>query len=151
MFFIFNNKKYLTHKTLNHVISVFSEEIKNAKPLLFSNAVNHAISLNFVNDREIQILNTTYRNKDKPTDVLSWGFLLSPLHTNEIAGEIYISVDTLKRQARAKRKSIPNELIFLIVHALLHIFEYDHQTDEQEAEMDLLTDRVISKLCIDYL
>jgi probable rRNA maturation factor len=146
MHFRVHNKKYITHQELAKIAIATHSIIKKYKPNLHKISTGHAVSLNFISDKEIQILNSTYRKKDKPTDVLSWGFLTTPLNQHELAGEIYVSIDTLKVQAKQKRKTIKQELIFLIVHGLLHIFEYDHNTDEEELEMNMLTDEILGEI-----
>lgn len=146
MFFRVHNKKYITHSELQNIANITLRILKSYKPEFCEIAKNHAVSLNFISDKEIQILNSTYRKKDKPTDVLSWGFLTTPLNQYELAGEIYVSLDTLKRQSKQKAKTIKQELIFLIVHGLLHIFEYDHQNDAEEDEMNSITDLILSKI-----
>jgi probable rRNA maturation factor len=142
------NKQYLKTKELAEITKTSLIVLEQYKPHYCEIAKDGFINLNFISDQEIQFLNEQYREKSKPTDVLSWGFFESQLLPHEAIGEIYISVDTLKRQAKEKNHPIRQELIFLIVHGLLHIFEYDHQDDLQELEMDNITNEIISALII---
>ena len=88
------------------------------------------VSLVFVDDQEIQILNKTYRQKDQPTDVLSF-----PLWDGEeeasgeiLLGDIVISLETAQRQAEEYGHSLEREIAYLMVHGLLHLLGYDHLT-----------------------
>ncbi len=98
----------------------------------------------FVDDQEIQRLNKDYRKKDSPTDVLSFSYLESvDFKETGLIGEIYISVETAKRQAEEIGWSLDQELIKLFVHGLVHIYGYDHETDEGYEEMSALERRII--------
>jgi len=86
----------------------------------------------FVNDAYIRRLNKAYRGKDKPTDVLSFNY---DDKTANLVGEIYISVDTAKRQAKDFKHSLQDELNKLFVHGFLHIHGYDHEEDADYKRM----------------
>jgi probable rRNA maturation factor len=93
------------------------------------------LAVRITGDDEIHALNRDFRGVDKPTDVLAFaqregeGAELHP----EILGDIVISIETAARQ---QRKGLFFELLFLCAHGLCHLLGYDHQTDEEEAEMD---------------
>jgi len=99
------------------------------------------LTLNFVNNEEIRRLNKEYRNKNHPTDVLSF-----PLFTKEelnkyptelpvALGDIVISIDQAKEQAKEYNHSDLREFCFLTVHGLLHLLGFDHDTQANEKEM----------------
>ena len=131
---------------LQKLQKVAPEILKSHKPDLVEQSQKHLIPINFISDEEIKELNDMHRGKDKPTDVLSWGFINQDLLPHEVAGEIYISIQTCERQATEKNHSLEHETIFLIVHGLLHVFDYDHQTDEEEAEMDAVHSQIMAQL-----
>ena len=90
----------------------------------------------FVNDEYIQSLNKAYRKKDKPTDVLSFSYIESDdQRETGLIGEIYISVDTAKRQAEENEEDLSDEVDKLFVHGFLHIFGYDHAEDADYKKM----------------
>ncbi|WP_217586739.1 rRNA maturation RNase YbeY [Lentibacillus saliphilus] len=102
------------------------------------------ISVNFVDDNEIQALNRNYRQLDKPTDVLS--FALQDVVDEELdiigedsiplaLGDIVISVDTASRQADEYGHSDEREFCFLALHGFLHLLGYDHMNTEDETIM----------------
>ena len=96
----------------------------------------------FVNDEKIHEINRDYRQKDRPTDVISFAmFADSPeeerfIFDDEInLGEIIISLDTTARQAKENNKTFEQELYFLLAHGTLHLLGYDHMTEETLQEM----------------
>jgi probable rRNA maturation factor len=117
------------------------------------------ISILFVDDDEIQVLNRDYRGKDKPTDVLSFSqiedsriqgfkgsrvqerkrFLLDSLTTLPLApcsyllGDVVISLKTAKRQAKERGHPFNREVIILLTHGILHLIGYDHEGDRKKA------------------
>ena len=106
---------------------------------------NYEISLLITNDETIHQLNKEYRQKDKPTDVLSF-----PMEDDIMLGDIVISLDTAKNQALEREIGLEREIAFLFIHGLLHLLGYDHETSvEDEKEMFALQEEILKKL-IDY-
>ncbi|MFB1050780.1 rRNA maturation RNase YbeY [Paraliobacillus sp. JSM ZJ581] len=101
------------------------------------------ISINFVDNREIQIINRNYRQIDRPTDVIS--FALEETGEGEIKiigedlpiilGDIVISIDMAKEQADQYNHSLERELGFLALHGFLHLLGYDHMNENDEKAM----------------
>ncbi|MCM1328325.1 MAG: rRNA maturation RNase YbeY [Ruminococcus sp.] len=98
------------------------------------------VSVSFVDNSEIRRLNRLYRDKDKPTDVLSF-----PLGENGVydidketgaalLGDVVISIETAIKQAKMYDHSLEREVGFLTVHSMLHLLGYDHETSPLEAE-----------------
>lgn len=87
------------------------------------------ISLVFTDDKTIQELNKNYRGKDKPTDVLSFSQLENPEFGIEpiTLGDLVISVETAKRQAKKYEHSLQREIERLLIHGTLHLLGYDHE------------------------
>jgi probable rRNA maturation factor len=92
------------------------------------------ISLYFVNDQTIQQLNKQYRNKDKPTDVLSFSLQEGEFGNinPHILGDIVISLDTAAAEASENSFSLDEEINFLIIHGLLHLLGYDHENTTKD-------------------
>ncbi|MBM7569629.1 rRNA maturation RNase YbeY [Aquibacillus albus] len=101
------------------------------------------ISISFVDNNEIQIINRNYRQIDKPTDVIS--FALEEKGEGEmeivggdlpvILGDIVISVDKAEEQAKEYNHSFQRELGFLALHGFLHLLGYDHMNEIDEKQM----------------
>ena len=81
----------------------------------------------FVSDKRIRDLNRQFRGVDKPTDVLSF-----PDEDRDSLGDVAISVETAARQAKDNGLPFDNEVAQLILHGLLHLSGYDHETDNGE-------------------
>jgi probable rRNA maturation factor len=77
-------------------------------------------------DRKIRQLNRDFRGKDKATDVLSFPAEPGP---EKLAGDLAISVPTARKQAVAQGNALAIEIKILILHGLLHLAGYDHETD----------------------
>ena len=87
-----------------------------------------SVTIAFVSDKSIRKLNQQFRNTDKATDVLS--FPVGDEDTN--LGDIAISVDTAATQAKDNDLTFEDEVGQLILHGLLHLSGYDHETDNGE-------------------
>lgn len=100
------------------------------------------VSVLITDDDRIQELNKTYRNKNKPTDVLSF-----PMDDEQLLGDIVISMDTAKAQAESFKVSLDEELSRLLVHGLLHLLGYDHvKGGHQAKKMRAKEDELMSGL-----
>lgn len=97
---------------------------------------NCEISLSFVDDNEIQQLNNYYRDKDSPTDVLSFPMIESFEDLEEereiILGDIIVSIPRALSQAQEYGHSFERELCYLIVHGMFHLLGYDHMEEEDK-------------------
>ncbi|WP_442595011.1 rRNA maturation RNase YbeY [Neobacillus sp. D3-1R] len=129
--------------------SVTPEEMQELEKLLNFTAEKQAVeseselSLTFVTNERIHEINLEYRQKDKPTDVIS--FAMEELGEGEIEvvgaeqprvlGDIIISIPKAKEQAEEYGHSFLRELGFLAVHGFLHLLGYDHETEEEEKAM----------------
>ncbi|HEY0728768.1 MAG TPA: rRNA maturation RNase YbeY [Pyrinomonadaceae bacterium] len=88
-----------------------------------------AATIAFVSDKAIRQLNQQFRNVDKATDVLSF----PADETDKLnLGDIAISVETAARQAKENGLTFDEEVAQLILHGLLHLSGYDHETDNGE-------------------
>ena len=91
------------------------------------------VALRLCDDAAIHELNRDYRKKNKPTDVLAFAQREAASADQSLLGDIIISVDTAKRQAK---KGLYAELLHLASHGLCHLLGYDHRDDKEEAEMN---------------
>ena len=92
------------------------------------------MSVTFMDNAAIQVINRDYRGKDAPTDVISFALEEEdPMPRN--LGDIMISTERATEQAEEYGHSFDRELGFLAVHGFLHINGYDHMTPEDEKEM----------------
>ena len=98
------------------------------------NCADKEISLSFVNDEIIQQLNNQYLNKDKPTNVLSFSLQEGEFNNinPNVLGDIVISVDTAARDASKSKLLFEQEIVFLIIHGILHLLGYNHENTTKE-------------------
>lgn len=118
----------------------------------------YEVSISFVDDERIKELNRIYRGKDSSTDVLSFPLyedeeietLEKNLHMDieELLGDIVISAQTAKRQAKSYGHSLKREIAYLVVHSMFHLLGYDHMEEEDKKKMRSKEKEVIKKIRI---
>jgi rRNA maturation RNase YbeY len=108
----------------------------------------YLLELSFISSQAMRKLNHHYRKKDRPTDVLSFSqkeagaLVLGPQ-----VGEVLVCVNVARRQAKEARISLKREIQQLVVHGVLHVFGYDHETNDRDAKkMFGLQNRIMAKL-----
>jgi probable rRNA maturation factor len=100
------------------------------------NIINKDVSIAIVKDEEMKDLNKKYRGQDKPTDVLSFAEIdSSDPDDDDYLGEIVLDHEQIKRQAREIGKSTEDELVFILVHGLLHLLGMTDDTEGDRKKM----------------
>ncbi len=104
------------------------------------------LSLLLTDDAGITELNRRYLHRDRPTNVISF-----PMNDSSMLGDIAISVETASRNAREGEIPLEDEIIFLIIHGLLHLTGYDHEDgDESKAALMKIKERELFHLVTGY-
>jgi probable rRNA maturation factor len=104
-----------------------------------------SVTIQLISDATMARLNETYRKKHGPTDVLSFPANgARPAPGAEYVGDIAISPETARRNARRFSRSFPVEMRILILHGMIHLAGFDHETDH--GEMDRLERRLRKRL-----
>jgi probable rRNA maturation factor len=104
------------------------------------------ISMTIVDDKLIKKINKDYRGIDKPTDVVSLGYLdEESFPGQDMIGEIFISLESARKQAKELGHDELTELKFLFVHGVLHILGYEHTKEEDFQLMMDLTNQILSE------
>ncbi|HYP75433.1 MAG TPA: rRNA maturation RNase YbeY [Polyangiaceae bacterium] len=122
---------------------------READAMLAELELAHAeLSVLLTNDAQIHALNLEHRQKDKPTDVLSFaldegGGANGFVSGTRILGDVVISLDTAARQARGRKRELLPEVRFLLAHGLLHLLGYDHGDPGEKRVMDAMTRRLV--------
>lgn len=125
------------------------QELETIEKLLFFAAekenveANSELSVTFVTNDRIQEINREYRDKDKPTDVISFAMeelgegeiRLTGVDLPRILGDVIISLAKAREQADDYGHSFIRELGFLAVHGFLHLLGYDHENEKDEKVM----------------
>lgn len=112
-------------------IEIALKEIQNIELV----KLDYIIELTILNSAEMHILNLKYRNKDRDTDVLSFGSISNVFPHSLLLGEIFINYDKVISQAKEYEHSIERELLFLFTHGVYHLLDYDHSNKNDEKIM----------------
>ena len=102
---------------------------------------NSEVSITLVDDKKIHELNKQYRGMDKPTNVLSF-----ELGDDVLLGDIFISLDTVKREAKDAGISVEEHTAHMIVHGMLHLQGYDHLNDKEAKVMEVKEIKILKTL-----
>lgn len=114
------------------------------------NIIDAEVNVSIVSNTEIQQINKQFRNKDKPTNIISFEFEkpqgLPDNIIDNFLGDILIAPDVLKREAGEQNKDIDDHWQHIFIHGLLHLLGYDHIDDTQAQEMENLEIELLAKL-----
>jgi probable rRNA maturation factor len=105
------------------------------------------LSVLVTDDPGIRVLNREWRRKDRPTDVLSFPAGEPPPGSTgpRHLGDVIVSLDTARRQARARRHRLADELDLYLVHGLLHLLGHDHHRGPDARRMAALESRLLGR------
>lgn len=103
---------------------------------------NYSISVLLCNDLEIQKLNHQFRDKNKPTNVLSFPDG-ETFGTETLLGSVAISIETLKKEASEQNKTFKTHFIHLFVHSILHLLGMDHEIESERIAMEKAEDQIM--------
>ncbi|AHI53079.1 rRNA maturation RNase YbeY [Spiroplasma culicicola] len=143
-----------SNENLKQYEKTFSELLNHTKEVL-NIEQNLSMSITFIDPEESIAINKQYRNKDYVGDVLSFPIddplgIYAQLDFKEI-GDIFITYDEALKKAKLYQHTIYEEMCWLFVHGLLHILGYDHETNENDAQIMFgLTDNILNKQNVVY-
>jgi probable rRNA maturation factor len=108
------------------------------------------LTILLTSDAEMQILNRDWRGQDKPTNVLSFPAPEMPLPKGELAplGDIALAYETIMKEAGEQGKSPEDHTLHLVVHGVLHLLGYDHDTDAEAERMEAREREILANLGI---
>lgn len=113
---------------------------------------NTEVSVTIVDNEEIRKINNKFRNIDRATDVLSFPLIdfdnesLPDDGSKIYLGDIIISIERAKEQAKEYGHSLDREIGFLTAHSMLHLLGYDHMVPEEEKEMFAKQEEILNNL-----
>lgn len=118
------------------------------------------VCLVFTSDAEVAGLNSQWRGKDGPTNVLSFpagddeefkedceevgDVMDADGGADRVLGDVILAFETIAREAEEQGKTFRNHTAHLLVHGVLHLLGYDHQTDEEAEQMETIESRVLA-------
>ncbi|MBI2234156.1 MAG: rRNA maturation RNase YbeY [Micavibrio aeruginosavorus] len=122
---------------------------------LLKKKVAPEISVVLANDDLVHTLNRDYRDKDKPTNILSFAMLdtddgwQAPDHPGPCAlGDLVLAYETVKREAEVEGKTFESHFTHLLIHGTLHLLGYDHIEDEAAEEMETIEIQILNEFGI---
>ena len=127
------------------ILDIVIEALKIAK-YEFTN--NHHLNVSFVSPEEMQLLNKTYRNSNKPTNVLSFEIPQNfPTGENKtLIGEIALCEEVILKESKKYKKIFENRLKHMIIHGLLHLLGFDHMKKLDQNEMEKIEKKIMKNI-----
>ncbi|MEN0057499.1 MAG: rRNA maturation RNase YbeY [Bdellovibrio sp.] len=139
---IINNSQHaVPRKFIEEWLKAVSKELRRCRAL-GARQSSAQITLVFLDKKAARKINFEFRGRDYATDVLSF----EALEPGSL-GELILCPDVLKKQAQEHGLSYRHELGYMLLHGVLHLLGYDHETNEADArKMFALQDRIFAKL-----
>lgn len=104
------------------------------------------LTIRLVDIQESQSLNLQYRQKDKPTNVLSFPFDVPEGIELDLLGDLIICADIVVKEAKEQHKAVNDHWAHMVIHGCLHLLGYDHIDDDEAAEMESLETKLLKDL-----
>ena len=142
---VLKNYKPKIKKMLDLMLNM--KELKSS--IIFKKDINKVrFDISFCNDETIQEINRTYRDKNCPTDVITFSLFCDDKNSiiyrkTADLGQIIVSIDTAKRQAK---NSLEEEILTLICHGILHLLGFDHLTKKDYDFVVGIQNQILEKL-----
>jgi len=119
--------------------------------LIYTGTDNISVNIILTDNSYMKSLNSKYRGKDVPTDVISFAYRDEPFpvieESSEELGDVYISLEKASDQAAEYEVTLADELKRLIIHGLLHLLGYDHEKSREEHDrMTSLEEKIFSSI-----
>jgi phosphate starvation-inducible protein PhoH and related proteins len=124
-------------------VQAISDLVAHATAQFFEDGAG-TFAVLFTDDAAVQALNAQWRGKDSPTNVLSFP---AP-DMVETLGDIALAYETCAREAEEQGKSLRDHTLHLLAHGLLHLLGYDHEADDDAAEMEGLEREILARLSV---
>lgn len=125
-----------------------AEFIKWLQQVANKQKVSGEICIKIIGSEESQYLNQTYRNKDRPTNVLSFPSEIPDFVDSDHLGDLAICVPIVKAEAEQQNKPLNHHWAHMTVHGTLHLLGYDHIEDDEAEAMEALEVEILSGLGI---
>lgn len=130
---IYSKNKIIEKKKIHQFVKHLLQEL---------NLSLDSLELNFISSTEIQDINKKYLSHDYSTDIITFNYSDSQ---KTIDGEIFISIDDAKQNAKKFKVSFIEEIGRLILHGILHLIGYDDLTPEERKKMKIIENRLLKK------
>lgn len=124
--------------------------VKRAAALAWLGEGKASVNVSLVSAEQSQALNHEWRDKDKPTNILSFPFELPEgwEEKRPFLGDLIVCVPVVQIEAESQHKNMQVHMAHLIVHGMLHLQGYDHEQDEEAQAMEQLETKLLAQLGI---
>ena len=116
------------------------------KAALLDSKANAEVTIRVVDEQEMSELNEKYRHQLGPTNVLAFPFEAPPGVTTTVLGDIVICAAVANEEAAAQKKMLNEHWAHLIIHGVLHLLGYNHNTSADAKTMEGLEIEILAKL-----
>ncbi len=106
----------------------------------------NAVNIRLVSKKESAALNSTYRHKNGPTNILSFPFEPPPGVSSAFLGDLVICAPLVNQQAKQQAKTPLTHWAHLVIHGCLHLIGYDHVHDKDATKMETLEIKLLEEL-----
>lgn len=116
------------------------------KAALANTKQSHSLSLKIIDEDEMKMLNYYYRQKQKPTNVLSFPCQLPIEVRGDMLGDIAICAPVVNQEAIQQNKPLQAHFAHMVVHGVLHLLGFDHENDQDASKMESLEVTILESL-----
>lgn len=120
-----------------------SQQFRSWAELALQKPGDYQLAIRIVDEQESRHLNAEYRGKDKPTNVLSFPMDMPEQLDVQLLGDLVICAPVVEQEARQQHKPVLSHWAHMVIHGMLHLQGFDHETD---AEADIMESREIQLL-----
>jgi probable rRNA maturation factor len=120
-------------KNLSHS---YCEKVAKALEKVVKIPQNGRVNLIVISAQDMASMNQQYRGKEGPTDILTFSYYTPDSKKDDVVGEIYLCLEKIKIYAKERGITYQEQLEHIIIHGLVHLIGYDHETEKQSKEME---------------
>lgn len=137
-------KIFLRNTTKTHVSKQFFQKIVNSAAIILELPSKETANIILIGVKKMAFLNQKYSQKKGATDCLTFAFRETKgFKGDNFAGEIFLSLPYIKKQAKKHKNTFHRELKWVFTHSLLHLYGYNHQTDTHEKKMNAMAKKIL--------
>jgi len=141
-------KPVLLNNSTNSTIPSMEQFVTWVNAVIEQHGSFFQVSIEIVDKRNSQELNKNYRQKDKPTNVLSFPLELPEFVKEDLLGDLAICADVVEEEALEQNKPVLNHWAHLTIHGCLHLLGYDHIEEDEAKKMETLEIQLLQQLDI---
>lgn len=130
-------------KTLSHY---YCEKALKALERVVKKPQQGIIQLIAIESEEMAQMNEQFRGKKGSTDILTFSYYSPELKKTDIVGEIYLCLEKIKLYAKERGMTYKEQLEYIVIHGLVHLMGYDHESEKDAREMEKVERKIQSAI-----